>query len=128
VRDVFAGNTTPVALTTTAFTWHVRRVLETRRDLCGQLRHTRDLVLARREAATIGSVFPHAMIIADPAMLKGRRYGNIVIAGSDVPIGDDPALVRTVLGGGVPAHVWDDRPVRTFVGAARVLRGADSGS
>ncbi|MFD9662345.1 spermidine synthase [Rhodococcus sp. NPDC059968] len=128
VRDVFAGNTTPAPLTTTEFTGQVRRVLAPGGIYAVNCGDTRDLVLARREAATIGSVFPHTTIIADPAMLKGRRYGNIVIAGSDVPIGDDPALVRTLLGGGVPAHVWDDRQVRTFAGAARVLRDADSGS
>ncbi|MGW4340523.1 spermidine synthase [Rhodococcus koreensis] len=128
VRDVFAGNTTPAPLTTTEFTGHVRRVLAPGGIYVVNCGDTRDLVLARREAATIGSVFPHTTVIADPAMLKGRRYGNIVIAGSDVPIGDDPALVRTLLGGGVPAHVWDDGQVRTFAGAARVLRDADSGS
>lgn len=128
VRDVFAGNTTPAPLTTTEFTGQVRRVLAPGGIYAVNCGDTRDLVLARREAATIGSVFPHTTIIADPAMLKGRRYGNIVIAGSDVPIGDDPALVRTLLGGGVPAHVWDDPQVRTFAGAARALRDADSGS
>ena len=60
-------------------------------------------------------------VIADPAMLKGRRYGNIVIAGSDVPIGDSPALTRTLLGG-VPAQIWLDPKVRGFAAAGKVLR------
>ena len=49
-----------------------------------------DLKNAREDAATIAATFAHTAIIADPAMLKGRRYGNMVMAGSDVPFGDDP--------------------------------------
>ena len=60
-------------------------------------------------------------MIADPAMLKGRRYGNVVIAGSDVPLGGDPALTRELLGGAVPAQVWTDERVREFARDAKVL-------
>jgi spermidine synthase len=59
-------------------------------------------------------------IIADPAMLKGRRYGNMIIAGSDVPIGGQPALARELLGGGVPAHVWQNAEVRRFAANAAI--------
>lgn len=121
IRDVFAGNTTPRPLTTTEFTEHVRRVLAPGGIYVVNCGDTRDLVSAKREAATIGAHFEYTAIIADPAMLKGRRYGNMVIAGSDVPIADDPRLVRELLGGGVPATVWGDQRVREFVGAARVL-------
>ena len=55
-----------------------------------------------------------------PAMLKGRRYGNMVMAGSDVPFGDDPQLRRRLLGGAVPAHLWDDAQVRAFAAGAPV--------
>ncbi|MFZ2178178.1 MAG: fused MFS/spermidine synthase [Rhodococcus sp. (in: high G+C Gram-positive bacteria)] len=125
IRDVFAGSITPQTLTSAEFTGHVRRVLAPGGIYAVNCGDTRDLVMARREAATIGSVFPHTAIIADPAMLKGRRYGNLVIAGSDVPIAHDPALVHRLLGGGVPAHVWDDTQVRRFAGSARVLRDAE---
>ncbi|MFD4366899.1 spermidine synthase [Rhodococcus sp. NPDC058521] len=121
IRDVFAGNTTPSALTTVEFTEHVRRVLAPGGIYVVNCGDTRDLVGAKREAATIGSLFEHLAIIADPAMLKGRRYGNIVIAGSDVPIADDPALARKLLGGGVPATVWCDGRVRQFAGTAKAL-------
>ena len=60
------------------------------------------------------------MIIADPAMLKGRRYGNMIIAGSDLPFDDDPRLARRLLGGAVPAHIWDDAKVRAFAAGAAV--------
>lgn len=120
IRDVFAGSKTPTPLTTLEFTNHVRRVLAPGGIYVVNCGDTRDLSLARSEAATLGAIFEHLTVIADPAMLKGRRYGNIVIAGSDVPIGDSPALTRTLLGG-VPAQIWLDPKVRNFAAAGRVL-------
>lgn len=122
IRDVFAGAVTPEALQTVEFTGHVRRVLSPGGMYVVNCGDRRDLSLAKREASTIGSMFEHTAVIADPAMLKGRRYGNIIIAGSDVPIGDSPALARELLGGAVPAHVWLTDQVRTFGRGAPVLR------
>ncbi|NMD63925.1 fused MFS/spermidine synthase [Rhodococcus globerulus] len=120
IRDVFAGSTTPVPLTTAQFTTHVRRVLAPGGIYLVNCGDTPDLQGARAEAATIGAQFEHLAIIADPAMLKGRRYGNMIIAGSDVPIAQSPALARELLGGGVPAHVWGDAEVRKFAASASV--------
>ena len=120
IRDVFAGSTTPTPLTTAQFTTHVRRVLAPGGIYIVNCGDTPDLQGARSEAATIGAQFEHMAIIADPAMLKGRRYGNMIIAGSDVPIGGQPALARELLGGGVPAHVWQDAEVRKFAANAPV--------
>lgn len=121
VRDVFAGAVTPTPLLTVEFTEHVRRVLAPGGMYVVNCGDTRDLVTTKREAATIGNIFPHTVMIADPAMLKGRRYGNVVIAGSDVPLGGDPALTRELLGGAVPAQVWTDERVREFARDAKVL-------
>ncbi|WP_433611559.1 spermidine synthase [Prescottella agglutinans] len=122
IRDVFAGRTTPRPLTTLEFTRHARRVLSPGGIYVVNCGDTPDLRGARAEAATIGAVFEHTAIIADPAMLKGRRDGNVVIAGSDVPIATSSALASRVLGGGTQAHVWQDEQVRRFAESAKVLR------
>lgn len=122
IRDVFAGRSTPRPLTTLEFTRQARRVLSPGGIYVVNCGDTPDLRGARAEAATIGAVFEHTAIIADPAMLKGKRDGNIVIAGSDVPIGTSPTLASRVLGGGTPAHVWQDAQVRRFAASAKVLR------
>lgn len=122
VRDVFAGSSTPRPLTTLEFTEHARRVLAPGGIYVVNCGDTFDLRGARAEAATIGAVFEHTAIIADPAMLKGKRDGNVVIAGSDVPIATSSALASRVLGGGTQAHVWQDAQVRKFAEAAKVLR------
>jgi len=79
------------------------------------------LTTARREAATIAASFEHTVIIADPPMLKGRRSGNIIIAGSDQPLGEGDGLPRALLGGAMPAQLWDDAKVRQFAQSAVVL-------
>ncbi len=121
IRDVFAGARTPVPLTTAEFTAHVRRVLAPGGVYVVNCGDTPDLRGARAEAATICAAFEYTAAIADPAMLKGRRYGNIILAGSDAPFAEDPALPRTLLGGAVPAHLWGDAKVRSFAAGARPL-------
>lgn len=121
VRDVFAYSRTPVPLTTVEFTRHARRVLAPGGVYVVNCGDFRDLAVARREATTIGEVFEHVAIVADPAMLKGRRYGNVVIAGSDSPIGDTPTLARDLLGGAVPAQMLQGEQVVRFAAGSRAL-------
>ncbi|MGO4146260.1 spermidine synthase [Paenarthrobacter sp. YAF11_1] len=120
IRDVFAGAFTPRALTTREFTAQADAVLAPDGLYVVNSGDAPDLKNARADAATIADTFEHTMIIADPAMLKGRRYGNMIMAGSHAPFGDDPTLARKLLGGGVPAHIWDDAKVRSFAAGTPV--------
>ncbi|MGO1591187.1 MAG: spermidine synthase [Ancrocorticia sp.] len=58
------------------------------------------------EIATVAEHFPHIMAIVDPSILKGRRFGNIVIAASDheFPLGEISKRVRRL---SLPASVLD---------------------
>ncbi|MFJ6027634.1 spermidine synthase, partial [Pseudarthrobacter sp. NPDC092424] len=120
IRDVFAGSVTPLPLTTAEFNQHIRRVLAPGGLYVVNSGDAPDLKNARQDAATIAAAFKNTVIIADPAMLKGRRYGNMVIAGSDTPFAEDPKLARRLLGGAVPAHLWDDSQVRAFAAGAAI--------
>ncbi|WP_024796945.1 spermidine synthase [Tomitella biformata] len=121
IRDVFAGILTPTPLTTLEFTQQARRVLSPGGIYVVNCGDTRDLAVAKRECATIAKVFEHVVVISDHAMLKGRRTGNIVIAGSDVPIGDSAASTRDLLMGAVPAALWQTEQVARFASGAAVL-------
>jgi spermidine synthase len=114
VRDVFSGSETPYGLTTLEFTRAVRRVLSPGGVYLVNCGDTPRLTGAREEAATIGEVFEHRVIIADPPMLKGRRHGNVVIAASDQPLETGPGLVRELLHGAMPAQLWDGPRVEKF--------------
>ncbi|HEY8699445.1 MAG TPA: fused MFS/spermidine synthase [Arthrobacter sp.] len=120
IRDVFAGALTPRPLTTAEFTNHARQVLAPGGMYVVNSGDAPDLKNAREDAATIAASFEHTVIIADPAMLKGRRYGNMVMAGSDAPFDHDPQLARRLLGGAVPAHLWNDAQVRAFAAGSPV--------
>jgi hypothetical protein len=121
IRDVFAGALTPKPLTTMEFTAQARRVLAPDGVYLVNCGDAPALATARREAATIAASFTHTAIIADPPMLKGRRYGNIIIAGSDAPLAESPLLPRELLGGAVPAQLWGDAAVRRFALGAALL-------
>jgi spermidine synthase len=121
IRDVFAGSKTPHALTTSEFTAAARKVLMPGGVYVVNCGDSPALATARREAATIAAAFNYTVIIADPPMLKGRRSGNIIIAGSDAPLGDGAGLPRALLGGAMPAQLWDDAKVRQFGQSALVL-------
>jgi hypothetical protein len=125
IRDVFAGPLTPRPLTTVEFTRHARRVLAPGGIYVLNCGDGPSLVQARREAATVAEVFPHTVLMADPPMLKGRRYGNVIVAGSDVPLGTDPGLPRVLLGGAMPAQLWDDGQVRRFSASSLPLHDPD---
>jgi spermidine synthase len=121
VRDVFAGAVTPEPLTTVEFTRHVDRVLAPGGLYVLNCGDTRDLAGARAELAALSEVFEHVAAVADPAMLKGRRYGNIVLAASHVPLPlegspEAAALTRQLLGGAVPAQYKDEAWARSFAG------------
>lgn len=118
IRDVFAGSRTPVALTTVEFTQQVHRVLSPGGMYLANCGDTPDRELLKTEAATIASLFTYVAFVADATMLKGRRYGNVIIAGSDKPLGS-PQLTRKLLTIGLPAQFWDDTRVRTFAASAQ---------
>lgn len=131
IRDVFAGYVTPTPLTTLEFTQIVSRSLAPEGLYIINCGDNRDLAGARAEAAAISEVFEHTCAVADSAMFKGRRRGNIIIAGSHAPLplaGEDitAQITKRLLGGGVPAQYKDDAWVRDFArGVAPRRDGVD---
>lgn len=120
IRDVFAGDTTPEALTTVEFTRTVAESLAPGGLYILNCGDGPALTGARAEASALLEVFEYVCIVADSAMLKGRRRGNVIIAGSHAPLPEAgsvqaAAIVRELMGGGVPAQYWDTARVRQFV-------------
>ncbi|WP_394940598.1 spermidine synthase [Psychromicrobium sp. YIM B11713] len=114
IRDVFSGRFTPGALCTQEFIAQVKRVLSPEGIYLLNCGDAPALSNARREAATLAASFAHTALIADPPMLKGRRFGNIVMAGSDAPLATGAGLPRALLAGAMPATLWDDAQFRAF--------------
>lgn len=118
-RDVFAGDTTPEHLTTLQFAHDVRRVLRPGGVYVANCADRPPLALARAELATLAAAFPHVGVVAEPAQLRGRRYGNLLLVATDDPdLLDDARLARTLRTLPVPARLLVGEEVRTLTGAA----------
>lgn len=127
IRDVFAAAKTPHNLATVEFFRHCHRGLAPGGLYVSNCGDHSDLNGAKAEIAGMLEVFDHVAAIADPPMLKGRRYGNIVFLASDTPLADaaSPAaagMARELLGGGVPAQYKDAAWVRRFASGAKAYR------
>lgn len=118
VADVFAGGTTPAHVTSVEFTAAVARALAPSGvyivnvgdgPLGGgpPLAHTRGRVAATR------SVFAYACLIAEPAVLTGRRFGNLVLAAANhvLPVAQ---LTRRIAADPFPARLIDGAELDQF--------------
>ncbi len=117
VRDAFAGEGTPEHLTTSEFTRQVARVLRPGGVYLANCADRPPLALARADAATTASAFDHVAVVAEPAVLRGRRYGNLVVVGTDDPeLLTSSGLARTLRTLPIPARILVGDEVAVFVG------------
>ncbi|WP_420115224.1 spermidine synthase [Pseudactinotalea sp.] len=120
VRDAFSGRHVPEHMRTQEFTTEVARRLRPGGLYLANLADSPPLRGARREAATVRSVFSHVVAIGEPGVLKGRRYGNIVLAASDQPV-HRAGLTRALRSLPVPAGIIGEAEIEDFVAGASVL-------
>lgn len=85
VTDVFSGALMPSHLATVECVRQVRAVLQPHGVYAINVADTGTLPFARQQAATLNAVFTHTVVLADPGVLRGRRFGNVILAGSDQP-------------------------------------------
>ncbi|GAB3939511.1 spermidine synthase [Corynebacterium tapiri] len=86
VRDVFAGPTVPRHLTTVEFYSAAHAALRPGGLYVANLGDKEGLPETRAEMAGLKEVFAHVGAFAEPDVLAGRAYGNVVIAASDDPL------------------------------------------
>ena len=83
------------------------------------------LAFARRQVATVRAVFEHVVVLAEVQVMKGRRFGNLVLAASHVALPTD-WLPRLMAAGPHPAKVAQGAELDEFVRGARVATDADA--
>lgn len=125
IRDVFAGDGTPPALCTIEFVQHVARVLRPGGLYLANCADRPPLRMARAEATTVAAVMADVALVAEPAQIKGRRYGNLVVAG--IPAAGfaslgSPPLARALRCLPVPAQLLHGGELEAFTIGAPVLR------
>jgi spermidine synthase len=86
VVDAFVGARVPADLTTAEFFAQARRVVGQPGMVLLNLTDRGPFGYGRRTLAGLMQSFPYAVLCAEPATLKGRRFGNVIIAGSAQPL------------------------------------------
>ncbi len=84
ILDAFDGAQVPAELTSDVFLADVHRVLNPGGTLVVNVTDRGPFDYARRVVAGVQSTFAHVLLAAEPATLKGRRFGNVVLAAADV--------------------------------------------
>jgi spermidine synthase len=123
VADLFAGASTPAHLTSVEFTTAVAAVLTAGGILAVNVGDGPPLAHARGRVAALRSLFQHTCVIAEPAVLHGRRYGNLVVAssGRELPVA---GLTRRAAADPFPARVLAGAELDGFSGATPPITDA----
>ncbi|SEL56922.1 Spermidine synthase [Streptacidiphilus jiangxiensis] len=121
IADVFSGARVPAHCATVEFAEAAARALLPGGRFAANIADGGRLVFARRQVATLRAVFPAVAVVADPAVLRGKRFGNLILLASASPLplaelgramAGDPVIGRIVEGadledfqaGALPAH------------------------
>jgi len=114
VVDVFAGAHTPAHLTSVEFTVAGARVLGPSGIYAVNVGDGPPLAHARGRVAAVRSVFAHVCVLAEPAVLHARTFGNLVVVASDreLPVS---GLIRRIAADPFPARLVEGAALDRFV-------------
>lgn len=123
VVDVFAGARTPAHVTSVEFYRTAAALLAPHGILLANIADGPGLVFARGQAATLASVLGTVAALAETQVLKGRRFGNIVLVGSANALPFD-WMPRLLAAGPHPAKLVADAELREFIAGAAIVTDA----
>ncbi|MER7172671.1 spermidine synthase [Streptomyces mesophilus] len=123
IADVFSAARTPAHLTSVEFLEEVRRVVRPGGHYAANLADGPPLAHLRGQIATVAAVFGELALAIDPAVLRGKRFGNAVLVASDteLPVAE---LTRRIASDPHPGRVEHGRALADFTGGATPVRDA----
>lgn len=125
VSDVFAGSQTPAHLTSVEYYRILAGLLAPDGVLLVNVADGSGLTFARGQVATIRAVLGETIVLAEVQTLKGRRFGNLVIAASATPL-PTQWLPRLMAAGPHPAKVAQGDELEAFVRGSAVVTDAEA--
>ncbi|MEW2349232.1 fused MFS/spermidine synthase [Streptomyces sp. NPDC006684] len=126
VVDVFGGSSVPGHLTTTGYAREAARVLRPGGLYLANLADSAPFAFLGAQLATLGTAFAHLALLAEPAVLRGRRFGNVVVLASTAPL-PTGGLARRCAQDAFPARLVEERDaVEALRGSARPVRDGES--
>lgn len=125
IVDVFGGSRIPAQVTSAEFYSEIAQFLAPTGVLLVNVADGGSLAFARGQAATLRYVFPDTALLAESAVLKGRRYGNFVLVASpaDLPM---TWLPRLLAAGPHPASVAHGAELRDWIAGAPIVTDASA--
>lgn len=120
VVDVFSGAQTPRHVTSVEFYRQAIALLSARGILVANVADGPGLAFARGQVATLASLLPEVAVLAETQILKGRRFGNLVMVGSMTELPFD-WMPRLLAAGPHPSKIVAGAELREFIGGAAVV-------
>ncbi|MGW3510717.1 spermidine synthase [Streptomyces sp. NPDC000994] len=121
VADVFGGSRVPAHLTSLGYVHEAERVLRPDGVYLANLADAAPFAFLRSQLATLAVAFEEIALIAEPAVLRGRRFGNAVLIAAHRPL-DVAALTRRTASDAFPARVEHGAALKEFTGNAEPVR------
>ncbi|MBT2388188.1 fused MFS/spermidine synthase [Streptomyces sp. ISL-1] len=125
IADVFGGSRVPAHLTSVEYARAAERVLRPGGIYAANLADGAPFAFLRSQLAAFASVFGELALIAEPAVLRGRRFGNALLLASHTPIGT-AALARRTAADVFPARVEHGLSLTRLIGDATAVRDVDA--
>ncbi len=123
VVDVFSGARTPAHVTSVEFYQLAVALLSPRGIILSNVADGPGLAFARSQAATLSAVLPEVAVLAETQILKGKRFGNLVMVGSAAALPFE-WMPRLLSAGPHPSKVVMGSELREFVAGAPVVTDA----
>ncbi|MGV9605521.1 spermidine synthase [Streptomyces sp. NPDC003631] len=117
IADVFGGSRVPAHLTTVAYARAAERVLRPDGVYLANLADAAPFDFLRSQLATFAEAFEELALIAEPSVLRGRRFGNAVLIAAHRAL-DVAPLSRRTAADAFPARVEHGDALRDFLGDA----------
>ncbi|MFJ9103472.1 spermidine synthase [Streptomyces sp. NPDC102405] len=123
IADVFSAARTPAHLTSTEFLDEVRRTLKPGGCYAANLADGPPLAHLRGQIATAAARFSELALVADPTVLRGKRFGNAVLLASGTPL-PLAELTRRAASDPHPGRVEHGKALLDFTGGAAAVTDA----
>ena len=120
IVDVFSGARTPAHVTSIEFYTEAVSLLKPDGIIAVNVADGPGLAFARSQAATLLSAVADVAALAETQILKGRRFGNVVMVGSQKPLPLE-WMPRLLAGGPHPSKVVTGRELREWIAGASVV-------
>jgi hypothetical protein len=127
VSDVFASARIPEHVTSTEYYRLAKRALRPTGVHAVNLADGdagSALIFTRRQIATAREHFAHVILVADPGILRGRRFGNLILMASDADL-PVAGLVRRAASDPFPSRVVGGKDLDDFLAGAKPVTDAD---